>query len=66
MLENKNIGNEDKVSLENLSKLVGLPATIISNELFSGEPPKNDINIEDLRAKMIKYLNETMLNEEIS
>lgn len=53
---------EERVSLEDFSKLVGLPIEIIKNELFSKEEATSDVSITELRKVMLNYLNETMLN----
>ena len=51
---------EEKVNLSNFAELAGFPVELIKNELLV-DKNQDDINLDDLREAMLKYLNKTML-----
>ncbi len=51
---------EEKVNLSNFAELAGFPVELIKNELLV-DKNQDDINLDDLREAMLKYLNKTMM-----
>lgn len=60
------VGGEEmgKVSLEKLASLTGFPVEVIKEELFNGESDSH-ISLDDLRSAMLKYIDSTMLTQDI-
>jgi hypothetical protein len=54
--------HEEIVSLDGLSRLTGMPVELIKSELFENEVVSDQIPMEQLREKMMKYLNLAMLD----
>ena len=65
-VESKDKNSKERISLSELSKLCGFPESYITSELFKEDSSKTSesiISIDELREKMISYLNES--NERI-
>lgn len=60
---NKN--EDDKVNLDSFASLTGFPVELIRKELFENANVDSEINLEDLRAAMLSYLDSTMLESEV-
>ena len=54
--------HEEIVSLDGLSRLTGMPVELIKKELFEDEAVSDQIPMERLREKMMKYLNSAMFD----
>ncbi len=54
--------HEEIVSLDGLSRLTGMSVELIKKELFENEAVSDQISMERLREKMLKYLNTTMFD----
>jgi len=63
MLENKVNKDSEAVSLDSLSELTGFPVELIKRELFEGQLGEKELNLEDLRAAMMSYIDKTMLDD---
>ena len=64
MLESEAKDKQEMVTLKSLSDLTGFPVKMIKEELFSDQNLNEEtVSLEDLRAAMMSYLDETMLEE---
>lgn len=57
-----NNSTEERVNLDSFAELTGFPIELIKNELLFDQN-QEDIDLNDLREAMLKYLNKTMLED---
>ncbi|MEE2671057.1 MAG: hypothetical protein VYA54_05075 [Bdellovibrionota bacterium] len=58
-----NTPSEDqKVSLSDFANLAGFPVELVRKELVLDGKDSDEISMDDLRAAMLKYLDQAMLN----
>ncbi len=57
---------QQTVSLSKLAQMAGFPEELIVEELLLGDNLKErgSVHLSDLREAMVRYLNNTMINEE--
>jgi hypothetical protein len=53
-----------KISLAALSEMTGFPMELIQQELFTGVQADGELELEDLRAAMLNFIDATLLAEE--
>ena len=53
--------SKDEVELSTLSKLTGFPVDFIKKELMLSETGAKEVSLNELRSKMLIYLDKTMM-----
>lgn len=61
-MEEQGTSVEEKVSLEHFAELAGFPLELVKKELFADSDPQDEICMSELRAFMLKYLDNTMID----
>lgn len=54
--------NEQIVNLEDFANMAGFPLELVKKELFTESDDLQNITMEELRAAMVKYIDQNMLN----